>query len=151
MVQIREAIPSDAKQIVDFQLKMAMETENLELNKSIVEPGVHAVFQDNTRGRYYVAVAEGHVIGSLLTTYEWSDWRNGTILWIQSVFVDVQYRGKGVYRKMYSYIKELVENNSNEYKGIRLYVDKTNELAQQVYQKLGMINHHYDMYEWMND
>lgn len=151
MIQIREAIPSDALKIIDFQIKMALETENMELSKSVVEPGVQAVFQDKNKGRYFVAVAEGLVVGSLLTTYEWSDWRNGTILWIQSVFVDAQYRGKGIYRKMYSHIKEMIENHPDDYKGIRLYVDKTNESAQSVYQKLGMIDHHYDMYEWMND
>ena len=151
MIQIREAIKSDAPKIVDFQVKMALETENMKLDQAVVEPGVQAVFQDVNRGKYIVAVADGQVVGSLLTTYEWSDWRNGNILWIQSVFVDKQFRGMGIYRQMYEHIKKLLIEFPAQYKGIRLYVDKSNEAAQKVYQKLGMINHHYDMYEWMGE
>ncbi len=80
MVKIREAIPSDAAYIVDFQLKMAYETENLKLTKTIVELGVDAVFDDISKGTYYVAEIDGNIVGSLLTTYEWSDWRNGQVL-----------------------------------------------------------------------
>lgn len=149
MAKIREAIPSDAAYIVDFQLKMAYETENLKLTKSIVELGVEAVFDDISKGTYYVAEIDGDIVGSLLTTYEWSDWRNGQVLWIQSVYILKEFRGQGIFKKMYTYIKEKVTNQSNDFRGIRLYVDKTNEAAQKVYDKLGMENHHYEMYEWM--
>lgn len=149
MAKIREAIPSDAAYIVDFQLKMACETENLKLTKSIVELGVEAVFDDISKGTYYVAEIDGDIVGSLLTTYEWSDWRNGQVLWIQSVYILKEFRGQGIFKEMYTYIKEKVTNQSNDFRGIRLYVDKTNEAAQKVYDKLGMENHHYEMYEWM--
>lgn len=149
MAKIREAIPSDAAYIVDFQLKMAYETENLKLTKSIVELGVEAVFDDISKGTYYVAEIDGNIVGSLLTTYEWSDWRNGQVLWIQSVYILKEFRGQGIFKEMYTYIKEKVTNQSNDFRGIRLYVDKTNEAAQKVYDKLGMENHHYEMYEWM--
>lgn len=149
MIITRKAHPADSKRIVHFQLKMAQETENLELDESTVEKGVAAVFKDQTKGKYYVAEVDGMVVGSLLTTYEWSDWRNGRVLWIQSVYVDAQYRGKGIYRKLYEHIKALVQQDENDFRGIRLYVDKTNTLAQKVYAKLGMENHHYEMYEWM--
>ena len=151
MILIRKAKPSDNKQIVSFQIQMALETENLELEKRVVETGVDAVFQDKTKGTYYVAEIDGKVVGSLLTTYEWSDWRNGRVLWIQSVFVEANQRGKGVYRKLYEHIKERVLNDNTDFRGIRLYVDRTNTAAQIVYAKLGMENHHYEMYEWMND
>ncbi len=147
--KVREAIPSDAAFIVDFQLKMAFETENLKLTKSIVELGVKAVFDDNSKGRYYVAEVDGNIVGSLLTTYEWSDWRNGNVLWIQSVYILKDFRARGIFKELYTYIKEKVTSNSNDFRGIRLYVDKTNEAAQKVYDKLGMENHHYEMYEWM--
>lgn len=149
MAKIREAIPSDATYIVDFQLNMAYETESLKLTKSIVELGVDAVFDDISKGIYYVAEINGDIVGSLLTTYEWSDWRNGQVLWIQSVYILKDFRGKGIFKEMYTYIKEKVTNQSNNFRGIRLYVDKTNEAAQKVYDKLGMENHHYEMYEWM--
>ncbi|MCK5105815.1 MAG: GNAT family N-acetyltransferase [Cyclobacteriaceae bacterium] len=149
MIKIREANRSDAPSIIDFQLKMALETENLELTKSVLESGVKAVFDEDSKGAYYVAEVDGTVVGSLLTTYEWSDWRNGQILWIQSVYVANEFRGKGIYRNMYEYIKNKVRDHKLDFKGIRLYVDKTNGVAQKVYKKLGMENHHYEMYEWM--
>lgn len=151
MIRIREAASTDSKYIIDFQLKMAQETENLKLDKSVVTLGVQAIFDDPAKGTYYVAEVDGNVVGSLLTTYEWSDWRNGQVLWIQSVYILKESRGKKIYSKMYAYVKSNVENNSAAFKGIRLYVDKTNESAQKVYQKLGMENHHYEMYEWMVD
>jgi len=150
MAHIREAISSDGPYIVDFQVKMALETENLKLDTSIVEFGVKAVFEDSSKGTYYVAEMDGNIVASLLTTYEWSDWRNGRVLWIQSVFVDAPYRGNGIYRKLYEHVKGIVRHAETDFRGIRLYVDKTNTSAQKVYEKLGMENHHYEMYEWMN-
>lgn len=149
MMIIRKALPTDAEAIADFQLKMARETENIDLDRSIVEKGVAAVFSDDAKGAYYVAEVDGSVVSSLLTTYEWSDWRNGRVLWIQSVYVSEKYRRRGIYRQMYEHIKTLVQQDETDFRGIRLYVDKTNSHAQQVYAKLGMVNHHYEMYEWM--
>lgn len=151
MVQIRTAKRFDSQQIKDFQIKMALETENLVLDESIVEKGVLAVFEDESKGTYYVAEIDGIVVGSLLTTYEWSDWRNGRVLWIQSVFVMPEHRGKGIYSMLYDHIKNLVKSKKLDFRGIRLYVDKTNQNAQKVYEKLGMENHHYEMFEWMNE
>lgn len=148
MIVIREATPDDALFIIDFQLKMAMETESVQLDYHTVTKGVHAVFEDASKGAYYVAVADGTVIGSLMTTYEWSDWRFGTVLWIQSVYIVPEARGKGVFKKMYQHIQQLVTPQSG-YRGIRLYVDKTNVAAQKVYESLGMNGEHYQLYEWM--
>lgn len=149
MVIIRESIIADAPHILEFQIKMALETENLVLDKIVVNSGVKAVFKDKSKGIYYVAEIDGKVVGSALTTFEWSDWRNGRVLWFQSVFIMKNHRGKGIFRKMYGYIKELVNHPDSDLKGIRLYVDKTNKSAQAVYNKLGMKNHHYELYEWM--
>jgi ribosomal protein S18 acetylase RimI-like enzyme len=85
-----------------------------------------------------------------MTTREWSEWRNGIILWIQSVYISPDYRRKGVYAGLYEHIKDLVRS-SNKFQGIRLYVDKTNVKAQKVYQALGMNNQHYDLYEWIDE
>lgn len=148
MITIREAVPDDALYIIDFQLKMAYETESLQLDYHTVTKGVHAVFEDANKGLYYVATDANKVIGSLLLTYEWSDWRYGTVLWIQSVYIDPQFRGQGVFKKMYQHIQQLVTPQSG-YRGIRLYVDKTNRAAQKVYEALGMNGEHYQVYEWM--
>ncbi len=148
MITVRPATLDDAIAIIDFQLNMAMETEGLTLDYPTVTRGVHAVFEDSTKGSYYVAVDDKKIIGSLMTTYEWSDWRCGTVIWIQSVYIIKNYRGQGVYKKLYQYIQQLVTSESG-YRGIRLYVDKTNLPAQRVYEKLGMNGEHYQVYEWM--
>jgi len=148
MITVRPATFDDAIAIIDFQLNMAMETESLTLDYPTVTRGVHAVFEDSTKGSYYVAVDDKKIIGSLMTTYEWSDWRCGTVIWIQSVFIVKDYRGQGVYKKLYQYIQQLIAPESG-YRGIRLYVDKTNLPAQRVYEKLGMNGEHYQVYEWM--
>jgi GNAT superfamily N-acetyltransferase len=148
MTLIREAIPADYKVIAAFQEKMAMETENIMLDPDIVEAGVRAVFANTSNGCYYVAVEQGDIIGCLLTTFEWSDWRNGRILWIQSVYILPEYRKKGHFKSLYYFIKQLVEKET-ELKGIRLYVDKANGQAINVYRNCGMDGEHYQLFEWI--
>lgn len=146
---IREATPDDILVIVSFQEKMAFETENLNLDRNVLKEGVRQVFANPAKGKYFVAEDnDATIAGSLLVTYEWSDWRNSTVLWIQSVYVEKEYRKKGVFSKMYDYIKEIV-SNSDQYTGIRLYVDKTNTSAQDVYDRIGMNGEHYKLYEDM--
>ncbi|WP_420582010.1 GNAT family N-acetyltransferase [Reichenbachiella sp.] len=147
-MNVRRARAEEAQNIIDFQIDMAWETEDVALDRSIITPGVHAVFDDESKGWYFVAEVDGQIAGSLLITFEWSDWRNGMILWIQSVFVSKGYRGQGVYRALYEHIQNIV-NSSDDYCGIRLYVDKTNTNALKVYEKLGMDSQHYGMCEWI--
>ena len=147
-VQIREAVSSDAPAIVEFQMEMALESEGIELNKLVLTSGVQAVFNDPGKGRYYVCEVNEKVVASLMTTFEWSDWRNGMVLWIQSVYVSPDYRKTGVFRKMYLYLKTMVEA-SDYYRGIRLYVDNNNLPALEVYKAIGMNGEHYRVFEWM--
>jgi ribosomal protein S18 acetylase RimI-like enzyme len=145
---IRAARPDDAPLILELQLRMARETEDLELDRETVRGGVEAVFSDPRKGAYWVADRGGQVVGCLLTTFEWSDWRNGIVLWIQSVYVVPEERGRGVYRALYEHLKGRVEADPG-LKGIRLYVDKRNTDAQRVYERLGMTREHYDTFEWL--
>jgi GNAT superfamily N-acetyltransferase len=147
MILVRKAVPSDAPSIIDFQLSMAWETENMKLVHEIVTKGVDAVFNDLSKGQYYVAEDDGKVVASLLITYEWSDWRNCNVWWFQSVYVIPEFRRKGVFRKMYSYIRELAVQQSIA--GLRLYVETKNSKAQKTYEALGMSSEHYAFYEWM--
>ncbi len=147
-MKVRKATTRDILSIVDFQLKMATETEGIELDSETVVKGVSSVVEDASKGQYYVTEINNKVVASLLTTFEWSDWRNGTILWIQSVYVLNEYRRKGIYRNMYSHIKDLVLNDQN-LNGIRLYADKSNLAAQKTYQELGMNHDHYITFEWL--
>ncbi|MFW5793068.1 MAG: GNAT family N-acetyltransferase [Bacteroidota bacterium] len=148
MTTIREALPSDYKIITSFQKKMALETENLKLDTLTVQSGVRAVLSDSSKGTYYVAEIEEIITGCLMTTHEWSDWRNGWVLWIQSVYVLPEYRNKGIFASLYLHIKQLVQSRP-DLMGIRLYVDKTNEKAIQVYRCSGMDGEHYQLFEWM--
>lgn len=145
---IRKARAEEAAFIERFQLAMALETEDLQLDPVTVNRGVKAVFDDPAKGNYYVAENKGQVVSSLLTTFEWSDWRNGTVLWIQSVYVVPEYRKRGVYSAMYKHIQQLVLADDS-LKGIRLYAEKANHTAHLVYEKSGMSAEHYQLYEWL--
>ncbi|MEZ5196527.1 MAG: GNAT family N-acetyltransferase [Bacteroidales bacterium] len=148
MIDVKRAERVDIPTIVDFQIKMAFETEGFELNKGSIEKGVLAVFDDPSKGFYIVAVKQEEVIACLMLTPEWSDWRNGFFLWIQSLYVEKEFRGQGVFGLMYAYVQSQVRS-SNDYKGIRLYVDLDNVLAQEVYKRIGMEESHYKMFEWI--
>ena len=135
----------DIESIVQFQAKMAMESEGTTLDLEKVTKGVTAAMNDESKGIYWVAKVNGKAIGSLMVTREWSDWNNEWYWWIQSVYVLPDYRKHGVYKAMYSTLKEVAKEN--KVSQIRLYVDKTNHPAQQVYQRLGMHESHYLMFE----
>lgn len=147
MILIRKATLADAPLIIDFQLKMAMETEEIKLAPETVTMGVNGIFQNQERGQYYVADENGKAVASLLITYEWSDWRNCNVWWFQSVYVIPEYRRKGIFRKMYNHIKRLAEKQ--DIAGLRLYVETKNATAQKTYEALGMSSGHYSFYEWM--
>jgi len=134
--------------IAGFQIRMALETENLALDRDTVIKGVEAVLGDPSKGRYFVAEDAGQVVASLLITYEWSDWRNGNVWWLQSLYVVPEWRRKGVFKEMFRVITQKVCSDDGV-KGIRLYVDKANTVAQETYRSLGMNGDHYLMYEWM--
>jgi GNAT superfamily N-acetyltransferase len=127
---------------------MASETEGVELDRDICSRGVAAVFADPSLGRYFVAESEGGVAASLLITYEWSDWRNGTVWWIQSVYVRPENRRQRIYAGLYEHVKRMVAPRA-DVRGIRLYVDRRNAAAQEVYARLGMNGEHYQVFEWM--
>ena len=144
----RQARLADIADIVQFQIRMARETEDLALDPDVVGRGVRAVFENPALGQYYVAERQGRVIASTLITYEWSEWRNGIVWWIQSVYVVFEARRQGVYAGLYAFIKSLAEKDE-QVRGIRLYVDRRNTLAQLVYARLGMNGEHYQVFEWM--
>ena len=143
---VREATPDDASRIVEFQQAMALETEGKTLYESRVTAGVDAVLGSPDKGFYIVAEIDDDVVGSLLITYEWSDWRNATFWWIQSVFVDANHRRQGIYTAMHNHVLSHAESDSGIC-GVRLYVERTNTGAQQTYKSLGMDHSHYDLYE----
>lgn len=147
-------VPGSAKHhdfLVASQVRMALETEGMQLDPETVRLGVGAVLLDPSKGTYYVAEEEdGTPVACLLTIPEWSDWRNRTVLWIHSLFVIPSFRGRGVYRALYGFLKEKVRHDPG-LAGLRLYVDKRNSRAADVYRKLGMSSEHYELYEWMAD
>jgi len=146
---IRKGIADDLDTLVGFMIAMAKETEDLVLQAEVLMPGIKAALDDELKGIYYIAEIDGKIAGSLMTTFEWSDWRNAWVLWIQSVYTHPDFRGKGVYKALYQSLVYKVD--AGEYAGIRLYVDKTNANAQKVYENLGMNGEHYHFYEWMAD
>ncbi len=148
MVSIRKASLSDVETIAQFQEAMAQETENMTLHPVTIRSGIQAILEDHAKGQYFLATDEAGALGSLLITYEWSDWRNSTVFWIQSVYVKPENRRKGIYKMLYEHVKALASGRP-DVAGIRLYVDRTNTNAQKTYASLGMNGEHYQVFEWM--
>lgn len=143
-----EIAPRDlsyAADVARFQVDMAMESEGYALDYERTLKGVESVLQDDTKGRYVLAVIDGKPVASLMLTREWSDWNCCWYLWIQSVYVSPDYRKNGIYKAMYEEVMRLAK--SEGISQVRLYVDKDNKKAQTVYQKVGMSECHYLMYE----
>ena len=139
---VREAVWSDLDHLVDFNAAMALETEGRLLDRQRLRAGAHAVLAAPSRGVYLVAeiseeTRDRRVVGQLLITYEWSDWRNANFWWIQSVYVHPNWRNRGVFRSMYKYVLQQAESRSDVC-GIRLYVEQDNTRAMAVYDRLGL-------------
>jgi ribosomal protein S18 acetylase RimI-like enzyme len=147
MITVRPASPADLDLLVDGNADMAAETEGLQLDRPTLRQGVAAVLEARVAGRYWVAEHEGRVVGQLLITYEWSDWRNRQVWWIQSVHVARDARRLGVFRALYASVRE--QARAEGAGGVRLYVDETNRRAQAVYEALGMRGGHYRVFEDM--
>ncbi len=145
-INLRMATVRDIDDIARFNTEMAFETESINLDQADLSLGVAAVISDSNLGFYLISELEGAMIGQILITKEWSDWRNGSFWWIQSVFVEPNYRRMGVYGKMYKEIVDMAAREGNVC-GLRLYVDRDNLSAKQVYSHLGMSQSHYDLYE----
>lgn len=148
MYRVRLAKEEDSSKIIEFQLKMAKESEDIDLDVKNLSNGVNSVFQDEKKGRYYVVEKDNIIVGSMLNTYEWSDWRNQWVIWLQSVYIVEAHRRKGLFRLMYEHIQLLVKKDKN-IAGIRLYVDSTNHNALKTYTSVGMDGDHYKVFEWM--
>ncbi len=144
--QVRAARVTDAAIIARFNREMALETESRKLSPQRVLRGVKALLTDAAKGSYYVAESGGEVIGQLLITYEWSDWRNGNFWWIQSVFVTPSWRGRGVFKALHAHIERLAKKRKDVC-GLRLYVDAHNTKAKEVYARFGMQATHYELWE----
>ena len=144
---VRPATLEDLETLVEGNLRMALETEDLALDPEVLRAGVRAVLSGAQPGEYFVLQEEGRIVALLVITYEWSDWRNGTVWWIQSVYVPPEARGRGAYRTLYHEVLERARTAGA--KGVRLYVDERNTAAQEVYTKLGMDGGHYRVFEHM--
>ncbi len=149
-MDIRLATKSDVDALVDFNQAMALETEGKHLDTDTLKTGVSAVFDDPNKGFYVVAEDNGQIVGGLLVTYEWSDWRNGWFWYVQSVYILPCFRGQSIYTSMYGFVRELAKAKGNIC-GFRLYVEKENRHAQRVYEKVGMTETYYLMYEEENE
>lgn len=143
---VRPAHEEDLDDLVEFNRELALETEDRELSVETLRSGVRGLLARPQYGFYLVAQNGDTVAGGLLVTFEWSDWRNGVYWWVQSVYVRPAYRGRGVYRALYSAVKARAAAQP-EVRGCRLYVEQDNLRAQTVYEKLGMKATGYQVYE----
>lgn len=136
-ISIRDATKADAEHLAAGNARMAEETERRHLDPDVLRSGVEAVLTDPDKGRYWVAESGGVVIGQLMITREWSDWRDGSMWWIQSVYVDPAHRGRGVFSALYRHVESLARR-APDCCGLRLYMEPDNDRARRAYEALGM-------------
>ena len=147
MYEIRAAKIEDSSTIADFNCRLAAETEHHKLDEATVARGVERGFDSENESQYFVAEAStGDVVGQLMLTREWSDWRDGWLWWIQSVYVHQDHRGNGIFRSLLDHVRDFATNDPNVV-GIRLYVENENTRAQEVYARLGFVDPNYRVLE----
>lgn len=147
-IRLRPAREGDLDALLEFNLAMARETEARELHAPTVRAGVLALLREPSRGFYVVAECDGEVAGSLMITFEWSDWRNALFWWIQSVYVRPEFRRRGIYRRLHQHVRSRARAQGGTC-GLRLYVEQANRSAQRTYAALGMSRTEYLMFEEM--
>jgi len=145
-VTVRPAAMGDLETLVRFNAAIAKETESRQLDLERLRRGTRAVLESSAHGYYLVAERDAVIVGQLFVTYEWSDWRNGMFWWIQSVYVEPSIRGRGVYRALHAHVLRDARARGDVC-GLRLYVEKENEAAQEAYTRLGMTMTPYRVYE----
>lgn len=134
---IRPAHAGDCSTLVEFNQRLALETEGRGLDTALLTSGVQAVLSDSLKGRYFVADSGTELLGQVMHTREWSDWRNGMLWWLQSVYVRPEHRRRGVFRRLVEHVRQLARNDPDVV-GLRLYVEHGNQPAQEVYRRLGL-------------
>lgn len=134
---IRQANPADEETVVDFNCRLAAESESIQLDRETVHLGVRTILGDSKHGRYFVATLDDRIVGQMMHTFEWSDWRNGEIWWLQSVYVHPDFRRQGVFRQLIQHL-QAEANAAPGVVGLRLYVEEHNTSAQETYRSLGL-------------
>ena len=143
---IRLAVPEDWEVIADYNSRLAFETEGKRLDNSTISTGVQTLLSNPQHGRYFVACIEDRIVGQLMHTREWSDWRNGEIWWLQSVYVHTEHRRAGVFRALFRHLEKLAESTPNVI-GLRLYAEEHNSKAFEAYRSLGLVHAGYVVME----
>ena len=143
---VRAATLDDVTTITDFNLRLAAETEGVSLDRELVTRGVTTLIGERSRGNYWVACGGGTLVGQLMHTREWSDWRNGDIWWIQSVYVREDHRRRGVFTQLHSHLRALAASDPGVV-GLRLYVELDNLAARTTYERLGLHTARYQVME----
>jgi GNAT superfamily N-acetyltransferase len=143
---VRDARGADIESIIEYNQRLARETEGKSLEPAVIGAGVRRGFASPEMCRYFVAEMDGRVVGTTMLTYELTDWRDGVIWWLQSVFIEPEYRRHGVFRAIYRHIESLARAHP-DVRGLRLYVHRTNQRAMQTYESLGMEKAGYELYE----
>ena len=145
---IRLAEPRDLESLVTYNMALASETEGRQLDRALLQAGAESILADSAKGFYVVMEhrSTGEIIGQVLITFEWSDWRNAVFWWLQSVYVHKDWRRQGVFKALYDYVLAEGKRRGNV-AGIRLYVERDNAVAQQVYTQAGLAAAPYKVFE----
>lgn len=145
-IVVRDANADDASRIAEYNRLLALESEGKALDMATLNAGVRRGLSHPALCRYFIAMADGRPVGTTMVTYELTDWRDGVLWWLQSVYVEPEFRRHGVFRAIYTYI-EAQARRHGEVRGIRLYVHRENQRAMHTYESVGMEKADYVVYE----
>jgi GNAT superfamily N-acetyltransferase len=145
---IRPAVPADVGIVAEFNRLLALESEDIILDLAVLTAGVAVALADPDRARYFLAEQDGKIVGQVMFTREWSDWRNGWLWWLQSVYVHADHRRQGVFRALFEHIEQMIRQDPQVI-GLRLYVEHENTGAQETYAQVGMVKSRYFVLEKM--
>lgn len=145
-VVVRDATTRDIEHIADYNCRLAIETENKTLDRDTLVNGVTEGLRRPELCRYFMAEVDGNPAGTTMVTYEFTDWRKGVIWWLQSVYVPIEYRKRGVFTAIYRHIETLARNHP-EVRALRLYVRSDNHRAIETYKAMGMVHAGYEVFE----
>ena len=145
-IAVRNAHPSDAERIAEYNRLLALESEDKLLDANTLAAGVRRGLSHPELCRYFIATAGGKPVGTTMVTFELTDWRDGVLWWLQSVYVEPEFRRFGVFRAIYRFIESEARRHG-EVRGLRLYVHRENQRAMRVYENVGMHKADYEVYE----
>jgi GNAT superfamily N-acetyltransferase len=132
-LEVREPYPAEGRDIVQMSTALASDSPE-ESDPELIPPGVRAALErPELHCTYFVAVADGQVVGQVMRFLEWNDLRNGWTGWIRRLYVRPSFRRNGIGEALVRHVIEAA-TEPLEY---RFNVHHGNEASARLFETLG--------------